>query len=616
VRLLLKGVIAGLLACAASALAAAGAVGWVSDSWQAQRRFKIELAQVPGLVEGGSKATYRLFDSAGRPAGEPFELTPAVPEAQIEVPAPDAYTLESELVDSSGQVLRRGNVTLRFDNGVPPPPAPRAPEGWLPGTQPIALELDPPVGPLPISGIRGYELTLAESGLRFETSGDSFSLGFLPEGIEHGEVVAVSGSGVRSAARPVTLAVDATAPSVSLQGVPASWSSGPVELTARAVDPLSGMDPAGPAGPWTAIAVDGGSPTTAPGATTSTWVGGSGVHTVRFYGRDAAGNAGDGGPGSPPPQTAMVRIDEAPPRVEFAAAQDPEDPEQIEALVSDPLSGPSLNRGSIAIRSAGTRARFAPLPTRIEAGRLIARWDSDSYPPGKYELVATGFDLAGNSATGTSRSHGGRMVLVNPLKTPVTLRAKLAGLRLSGSLRRLLGDPAAGQTVTIGESFAAGSDLGQRTTEVRTAPDGSFALRLKPGPSRGVTVSFGGTRLLSRAAGPAIHFAAATRIRLHASAATASIGGRPIVFSGRVAAPGAGGALSHLPVELQFRYPGAGWSEFRTVEADARGRFRFAYRFSDDDSRGVRFRFRAYVKGREGWPFGPGTSRPVSVRGR
>jgi hypothetical protein len=75
-------------------------------------------------------------------------------------------------------------------------------------------------------------------------------------------------------------------------------------------------------------------------------------------------------------------------------------------------------------------------------------------------------------------------------------------------------------------------------------------------------------------------------------------------------------AAAGLPVELQFRYRGVKWKEFRTVETDRRGCFRYAYRFSDDDSRGIRFQFRAYVKGREGWPYGPGTSRPVSVTGR
>jgi hypothetical protein len=597
--------ILGLIGPAASA---------ASGEWQSKQTFYV-LPQLTG--NGAVKLVYRLLDPQGQPIGEPTETRATEPLGAVQVPAvPGIYTFEERAEDAGGNELGTATTALRFDDVEPPPPAPRVPEGWILGTEPTVLELGPPAGPLPISGIRGYELTLEESGLRFETDDDSFSLGFLPEGVDHGELVAVSGSGVRSEARPVTLAVDATAPTVSLQGLPAGWSSGPVKLTALAHDSLSGMEPAGPSGPSTALAVDGGSPTAAVGATASTWVGGNGVHIVRFYGRDAAGNVGDGGARSPQPRTALVRIDEAPPRVEFAAAQDASDPERIEALVGDPLSGPSPSRGLIAIRPAGTRASFTPLPTRVEAGRLTARWDSDSYPPGKYELLATGFDVAGNSASGTSRSHGGRMVLFNPLKTPVTLRTKLAGSHLSGSLRRSLGGPVGGQTVTITESFAAGSDRQRRTTEVRTAADGTFSLPLKPGPSREVAASFDGSRLLSRAGAPTVHLLATTRIRFHASAASASIGGRPVVFGGRVAAPGAQGALPGLPVELQFRYPGAGWSEFRTVEADSRGRFRFAYRFSDDDSRGIRFRFRAYIKGREGWPFGPSASRPVSVRGR
>ncbi|HXQ89722.1 MAG TPA: hypothetical protein VN733_08795, partial [Solirubrobacterales bacterium] len=126
---------------------------------------------------------------------------------------------------------------------------------------------------------------------------------------------------------------------------------------------------------------------------------------------------------------------------------------------------------------------------------------------------------------------------------------------------------------------------------------------------------FAGTALLSRASSPGAHLDVATRVRLRASARTARVGGRPIVFGGRVAHRGSA-TVAGLPIELQFRFRGGAWSEFRTVEADARGRFRYRYRFSDDDSRGVRFQFRAQVKGREGWPYGPGTSRPVIVTGR
>jgi hypothetical protein len=69
-------------------------------------------------------------------------------------------------------------------------------------------------------------------------------------------------------------------------------------------------------------------------------------------------------------------------------------------------------------------------------------------------------------------------------------------------------------------------------------------------------------------------------------------------------------------VQLQFRLPGQAWSEFRTVRTNRRGRFRYAYRFADDDSRGVRFQFRAFVPAQAGWPFEPAGSLPVEVLGR
>jgi hypothetical protein len=70
-----------------------------------------------------------------------------------------------------------------------------------------------------------------------------------------------------------------------------------------------------------------------------------------------------------------------------------------------------------------------------------------------------------------------------------------------------------------------------------------------------------------------------------------------------------------VSVQLQFRAPGLAWAEFRTVQTDRHGRFRYPYRFSDDDSRGVRFRFRAFVPTQSDWPYEPGGSRPVAVRG-
>jgi hypothetical protein len=93
------------------------------------------------------------------------------------------------------------------------------------------------------------------------------------------------------------------------------------------------------------------------------------------------------------------------------------------------------------------------------------------------------------------------------------------------------------------------------------------------------------------------------------------VGGTPVVFNGRIAHPETSLPVSGLPVELEFRLPGMPWTEFRTVQSDAFGRFHYPYSFSDDDSAGIRFLFRAFVPAAGGWPFAPATSRPLAVTG-
>jgi hypothetical protein len=631
-------VIAASLRIAAAVLAAlalaAPAAASAAEDWQATNKFELDPWQVPGSSPGAVSADYQLLDPSGSPLGSVIERPAGELIRYLEVPpVPGAYRLEAWLENAEGKELRRVGTDLRFDDVAPPAPAPQAPAGWIPGGEQAVLEVGHPQGPLPVSGVRGYAVSLdrgsgggpctdpslcspAETDLAGGIEDDSLSLGTLAEGTTYVRVVAVSGAGVPSQVRTATFRVDATPPSLSLTGIPGGWSNGPVRITALAQDPLSGMAAAGAAGPFTGVSVDGGAPAVAAGDTAVAWVNGSGTHTVHPFARDAAGNLTDGDEATTPPATASVRIDEDPPRVVFATAQDPADPERIEALVADDLSGAGQNRGSIAVRLAGTRARFEELPTRVTPGRLVARWDSDSYPPGKYEFLATGFDAAGNTAGGTDRTHGGRMVLVNPLKTPVSLTAKLADGRLSGRLRRLGGGAVATQRIAVIETFAVGAEPQRRTTYRVTDANGAFSLRLAPGPSRDVVAYFAGNQTLTRSTSAGAHLGIATGIRLRASTATARVGGKPVVFRGAVAAHGAKGAVEGLPVELQFRYPGAGWRGFRTVEADRRGRFRYAYRFSDDDSRGVHFRFRAHVKDREGWPYEPGSSRPVTVTGR
>jgi hypothetical protein len=309
------------------------------------------------------------------------------------------------------------------------------------------------------------------------------------------------------------------------------------------------------------------------------------------------------------------------------------------------------------VRRAGSGDLFEPLPSEaaqmgLPAGEgLQARWDSAAYAPGEYEFWAVGYDRAGNATTTTRRSDGTRMVLPNPLKTPTALRAGFAvrarrgprcrrhscrveatsepsrmrarrlvafgrGARFSGRLVAGVGAPLAERVVRIVERFAAGSGLPARLSTVRTDVGGRFSIRLPPGPSREVTAAFAGTAALTRAVSQPAQLGVRSAVRLRASSGVATVGGKPIVFSGGLATSAGAGSPGKRSVQLQFRLPGMPWSEFRTVQADRRGHFSYAYVFRDDDSRGARFQFRAYVPAQRDWPYEPAGSRPVIVRGR
>ena len=263
------------------------------------------------------------------------------------------------------------------------------------------------------------------------------------------------------------------------------------------------------------------------------------------------------------------------------------------------------------MRPAGSGDRFEPLPAAPAGGReLRARWDSDAYPAGEYEFRAIGYDAAGNAATTTRRANGERDGPLQPAEgdddaarrlrrasaaaTDRPLRPRRRSSAAASSPARC--SPLDGVPVRIVERFAAGAQPGDRVSTVRTGA-GRDASRsaLAPGPSRTSRSTFERRPTLTRSASRPLRLGVRSGVRLRASSGVATVGGAPLVFSGRVAAaPGAippGGKS----VQLQFRLPGLPWAEFRTIQTDRRGRFRYAYRFSDDDSRGARFQFRAYA---------------------
>jgi hypothetical protein len=613
------------------------------EAWHSEYMFRLEWERPPIASQGLPIAAvgYRLLDPVGaavredRLGGDRNLISIQIP------PVPGAYTAEVWLEGPGGERGAPVAAVLRYDHAQPGSPRIVPPYGWV-GGEAAAISILPPTAPVPLSGIRGYAVSLDRGGeswpcaardrcaeseidLRTAEAFDRFSLGTLPEGPSVVRVIAVSGAGIPSAeAASAVVRVDATRPEASLAGVPTGWSTGPVSLVATATDALSGMEPDGTNGPMTAIAVDGGVPRIERGDSAAATVTGEGIHRVEFYARDAAGNTS-----SNSPRAATISIDESPPQVSFAASQDPADPERIEATVADPLSGADHRRGSIAVREAGTDGLWQSLPTAAAAGRLVARWDSQSHPAGIYEFRAIGYDLAGNAASSNRRANHTRMVLVNPLKQPVLLQGGFAGTRrpaartvpygrsvlYRGRLISATGSPLGGQPIRIVERFGPGAAAAERSTPLLTAADGTFALRLPRGPSRQVEARFAGTRTLSPADGGSSELEVLTSVAMRTSARTARVGGAPVVFGGQVHRRGARLPSGGLPVELQFRVRGEAWAEFRTVQTDRRGRFRYAYGFSDDDSRGVRFQFRAYISG-GGWPYEPAASKPVSVTGR
>lgn len=616
------------------------------ENWHPERLFALRWSNPPGPI---AVVHYRVLRPSGEIAiGETTMPWPATSIQHVSVPGEaGAYKAEVWLEDGDGAEGAPAIARLRFDDRRPGPVQALPSDGWIGRAQfPYPVRLSHPSGPAPPSGIRGYAVSVdgspegspcAESGpctedevdLHGGIEADSLLVGELPEGVNYVHAVAVSGAGMPSATPASTvLRVDKTDPLLHLSGDTGGWSSRPLDLEVTATDSASGMvGTAGTGGPFTAIRIDGGAPKIAAGDAVSTTVIASGVHTVSYYARDAAGNVADGdtsnGVPNHQPATAVVKVDREPPLLTFTGRRDPLDPERIEAVASDGHSGIDPARGSIAVRRVGSNESFAPLPTELAGDLLRARWDSAAYPAGEYEFRAKAYDRAGNLTSTLNRRDGTPLRLQGPLKVAARLQVDAReravrfgrGVWFGGHLIAARRTPVAGARVMVVERFGPGAAAAERVSTVMTNAAGAFGLRLPAGASRQVTASVMPTTTLRGASSQPLRITVRSHVSLRTSAPTARVGGTPVVFSGRVANKGAVVPDEGKSVQLQFRLPGLPWSEFRTVRTDARGRFRLAYRFADDDSRGVKFQFRAFAPAQTGWPYEPAGSLPVAVQG-
>jgi len=625
-----------------------------ADVWHADNDFELKWTNPPAGSSPLVMTHYRVRNPQGSVISETEIAWLSDGIAALTVPKTAGnYSAEVWLEDGDGNQGPAATAQLRFDDARPGSIKPQPVPNWIGRTSfPLRVRLAHPVGPVPLSGVRGYAIAIdasptghpcaapdrcsdAETTLRGGAGNDELEIAALPEGTNYLHAVAVSGAGMKSPAPGLAvLRVDTTDPLTQLTGAVGGWTNRTVLLTAHAADTGAGMasDGEGPA-PFTAIQVDSGTPTIAFGATAATSVIDDGVHRITYFAGDAAGNANDGASGNGiadrPPGTAWVRIDRTPPAAAFTNTQDPRDPDLVRARIVDSLSGPNLLHGWIGVRLAGSGDRFEQLPTATPRdGELRARWNSDAYPMGEYEFRAIGYDAAGNSTVTSRRKNGTPMVLTNPLKATTRLSDGFPhhtlsrtvpygrGVLFRGRLTTGRSSPLGGMPVRIVEHFAAGAFPAARVSTIRTGPGGIFAFHAAPGPSRTIAVAFDGSPTLARASGPTLDLRVRGRVRLRTSAGLAKIGGPPVVFRGQVVAAAGTIPAAGKSVEMQFRLPGVPWTEFRTIQTDRHGRFHYTYRFSDDDSRGVRFQFRAYVAKQAGWPYEPAGSRPVIVRGK
>jgi len=363
-----------------------------------------------------------------------------------------------------------------------------------------------------------------------------------------------------------------------------------------------------------------------------------GVFTLSLWLRDEAGNEW-------PPSAVEVplRLDDVRPGLAFAPDDGSEVPERIRAEVTDLHSGPAS--GAIFYRRLNAEA-WIDLPTRIEVEggeKATLTAPVPDLAPGTYVFRVDAADRAGNTATTTLRADGTEMAIRRtppplapqralPQRARTRLFARLRGghgrgdaltipfgapALLSGRLIRADGAGLAGRELRVVARPSRGALAEAARSTVRTGERGGFELRLGPGPSRRVTVSFVGDSGLEPARRSSLELRVRSGVSLRA-APTALRTGDVVRLSGRVRTRGAPVPRRGKLVAIQYLEAATRrWRPVLVTRTDHDGRFRARYRFryvSDTAS----IRLRATALAEERWPYAPGSSRPVAVvvRGR
>jgi hypothetical protein len=581
---------------------------------------------------------------------------------QVTLPYAGWFWARVWLEDAAGNVdeaSKSAPLTLRWDDQPPGKAVVTNDDRWLNAATPDVVSLGAavdPNDPLPMSGIRGYSVTLdgalPDATVETEAEQDfyrfpaTYPITGLPEGVTVVRVRTVSNVGLAAnEAEMVMFRLDRSLPTAYLQDPPDPhiWQRTPVALVLTGEDQLglSGMTPA-PAGhepeegAHLVYALGGQDAQKVGGSEAHIAIADDGEHTITYRAVDAAGNAST-------EKSASFKIDRTPPMGAFDLPN-VADPRHIVVEVSDATSG--VAAGHVEYRREG-EGGFRRLPARLKDGRLDARLDDLTLPPGRYEFRARVVDVAGNEAVIGQRIDGARMALTLPLRG--TARLDVTALHRVTSCVKARKRPAATRKrkparckkrisvqsgaaidlphgkrssatgrLTTGKGAVANADIiveaqsrsGGRWASIgaaRTDVRGAFRFAIPAGPSRTIRYRYPGSNMLRPAvAQVTTRVSAAARLSVDRRRVR---NGQAVRFSGRLLGrpiPTAGKIVA-----LQAKV-GRRWRTFATPRANAGGSFKHRYRFTA--TTGLRrYAFRALVTREAAYPYERGISRTVHV---
>ena len=362
----------------------------------------------------------------------------------------------------------------------------------------------------------------------------------------------------------------------------------------------------------------------------------SGTYALQLWLRDEAGNEAAGSA-----VTVPLRFDDVRPQVAFSVeASD----QQVLADVADEHSGPA--GGRLYYRRVDA-PDWIELPTRLVPAdvpgkaHIVAPLPDLGY--GTFVFRAEAIDGAGNTASTVLRADGTQMAIRREPPPPVA-RAKplppaAAAKAKSRLFARLRGGHGRGDSLTVPFGAPAllsgrltradGAGLGARRIRVVARPSrgalvpvssrvvetgerGGFELRLPPGPSRRVTVTFPGDGGLEPARRPGLELRVRSGVSLRARPLTLHTG-EAVALSGKVKSAGAPIPRRGKLVAIQYLEQATHrWRPVLVTRSDHHGRYRAHYRFRYITG-SASIRLRAIALAEERWPYAPGSSPPVTV---